>query len=198
MANDRVLCLFHDDTIKGMKINSLTYSKLFDIDSSITKLTSLLSLGLQDGYYILDLKDNSEVYLNALISEINASDFPAQQLSFQSPDIEALNIIRKAVPSANFIFLSKLKRELPWFKKPSTSGIIDKLVRNKINIVSFKGRKFLDEDFVTNFKINEIKVLVWNINETHRVEHYMDIGVDGIITDRLLEIQQYIASISDL
>ncbi len=189
MSKDGVIYLFHDKTINGTTVDSYNYSEMLKFDNTITKLSSVLNLGTPDGYYILDLKNNSRDFLENLISLIQMSDFPHQKQAFQSSSIEGLARIRGNLPNSRYVFLTKLKRKLPWFRKPSSSEIIETLAASNIMIASLKGRQFIDKDFVNDFRQKGIEILVWNINDLQRVKYYTSLGVGGIITDRLLEIR---------
>ncbi|MCP4265812.1 MAG: glycerophosphodiester phosphodiesterase [Candidatus Brocadiaceae bacterium] len=189
MSKDGVIYLFHDKTINGTTVDSYNYSEMLKFDNTITKLSSVLNLGTPDGYYILDLKNNSRDFLENLISLIQISGFTHQKLIFQSSDIEELTRIKKYLPNSRYAFLSKLKRKLPCYRKPSSSEIIETLVSNNIMIASLKGRQFIDNVFINDFRQKGIKILVWNINDLQRVKYYTNLGVDGIITDRLLRIR---------
>ena len=43
-----------------------------------------------------------------------------------------------------------------------------------------------------DFKDRGIKVLVWNINDFSRIHYYKEIGVDGVITDKISEYENMI------
>lgn len=189
MSKDHVVYLFHDETINGSNVDLYTHNEMQSFDPTIPKLSSVLNLDIPLGYYILDLKDESSEFIAVLTSLIQESNFPIQKLSFQSANISVLSKIRETLPKSQYIYLSKLKRKRLWFHKPSSSELFELLAKNNISAVSLKGRQFIDITFIESLKLKGIKVLIWNINSLERVEYYTSLGVDGIITDRLLEIR---------
>lgn len=55
--------------------------------------------------------------------------------------------------------------------------------------VSLKGRQFINEFFVQEFKSAGYRVNIWTINDPARGAFYQKIGVDGLITDFVEEIR---------
>ena len=58
----------------------------------------------------------------------------------------------------------------------------------------------LQETIVTRSMIqdihkNEKRVFVWTVNNMSRIENYMKMGVDGIITDKILQTKQRISEV---
>jgi glycerophosphoryl diester phosphodiesterase len=50
--------------------------------------------------------------------------------------------------------------------------------------ITFEGQEVVTEDFVTDAHANNLAVHVWTINDRETMEWLIDIGVDGIMTDR--------------
>lgn len=188
-SSDGVIHLFHDAVLNGEGLSSYTYSEILEINNSVATLSSVLKIGIPDGYYILDLKEGNEKFLERLVETISHSGFPIKKIAFQSTNVEVLKTIKRVLPDANYILVSKLKRSFPWITPPSSLKLAEFLQRNKIDHISMKGRRFIDKEFVNNLKMKGIGVFVWTINDPKRAEHYVDIGVDGIITDDFLGLR---------
>ncbi len=192
ISKDEVLYLLHDDEINGRKIRALSFQELLNLDKDINKLESIFSLGVPEGYYILDLKDDGDVFVKRIKSLFMSVIFPTNKIAFQSYDLKLLKSLKRDLPNSQIILISKLKRKFPWIIKPSNSKLINKLNENNISIVSIKGRSFIDRDYIKGFKDREIKVIIWNINDFNRINFYRDIGVDGVVTDTISEYMNII------
>jgi len=188
-SRDGVIHLFHDAVLNGEDLSSYTYSEISEINNSVTTLYSVFKVGVPDGYYILDLKEKNKRFIESLVETILLSGFPIKNIAFQSINIETLITIKKVFPGATYILVSKLKRSFPWVTPPSSSELAEVLQRNKIDHISIKGRKFIDKEFVNSLKMKGVRVFVWTINDPKRAEHYVDMGVDGIITDDFLGLR---------
>lgn len=189
ISSDGIIYLFHDAALNGVDVSSYTYSEIAEIENSVTTLSTVLGVGAPSGYYILDLKENSVKFLESLTETILNSNFPVKKIAFQSINIETLKAVKRMLPGAAYILVSKLRRNFPWFIPPLSSNLAAVLQRNKIDHISIKGRKFIDKGFVNNLKAKGIRVFVWTVNDLERAEYYDDIGVDGIITDDILGLR---------
>lgn len=73
-----------------------------------------------------------------------------------------------------FLILHKLK--LDRFKRPpfDAAQIPD----------SYEGKRYLEASMVESLRGHGVPVHVWTVNETEDMEYFLDLGVDGIVTDR--------------
>ncbi len=192
ISKDNILYLYHDQKLQGINVQTLAYKEINELNNSICKLSEVLKINIPDGYYILDLKDisNNDSFLNALKIVFANSEYPINKIAFQSSNIEFLHELKNLFPQSKFIFLSKNKRKFPWYTKPSNKELISKLIDKNISIVNIKGRRFIDKQYLADFKESGIKVFVWTINDFDRIDFYKDIGADGIITDKIDELKR--------
>ena len=51
--------------------------------------------------------------------------------------------------------------------------------------MSIKGRLFIDKKYIDDIKSSGHEVHVWTINDPERAVYYKNLGVDGLITDRV-------------
>ena len=187
ISKDEVLYLFHDDKIDGAKIEALSFQELLKLDNDICKLETIFNLDVPEGYYILDLKNDGDVFAKRIKSLFKSTNFPMSKIAFQSYDLKLLKLLKRELPNSQIILISKLKKEFPWIVEPSNSKLIKILSENNISIVSIKGRSFVDKYFIKGFKDRGIKVIIWNINNFDRINFYRNIGVDGVVTDKSSE-----------
>ncbi|MEM0966492.1 MAG: glycerophosphodiester phosphodiesterase [Verrucomicrobiota bacterium] len=185
MLNDETIVLFHDLELKGQKLATLTYRQLQALSPSyhVPTLDEALLEVVPEKSIILDLKSNTLKFASILSSTLGRKerDF---DLIVQSSDLPVLKEIEnKLSDSAEYQFLTKLEREGIVQREPSVNEIIESLSSSGISGVSAKGRRFIDESFVSSIQTAGFRFYVWTINEPKRIRHYLGLGVDGIITD---------------
>jgi len=191
ISKDKELILYHDKKMNGSAISSMLFSEIQEENSQIPKLSSVLEVGVPRGYLLLDLKEQSQGYLNRIIKEIKASNMPATRIALQSQQIETLLYLRKSLPEARYIFLSN-QSVVPHFSISNAEKLAKELSRNNIGTVSIKGRKYINKKYIDAFKALDITVNVWTINEISRATHYTNLGVSGIITDNIIELSEVV------
>ena len=57
------------------------------------------------------------------------------------------------------------------------------LAEDGLHGITTQGRQFVDKASVAAFHKKGLKYFVWTINPPDRIQHYVGIGVDGIISD---------------
>ena len=125
-----------------------------------------------------------------MVDIVKESKIPQDKIIIQSHDLQLLQSIKKKLPKSRYFYLSKLRRQFPFFSAPKPEQIIEDIGDAKINGVSLKGRRFISKDFVQSLQSSSLDVFVWTINDTERFEYYNRIGVQGIITDRATDFNK--------
>ena len=80
--------------------------------------------------------------------------------------------------------LHSMERTGPFLSKPTAENLLAD-ARQDVDILSIKGRQFLDKEYIGKLKSAGLKVFVWTINDAARADFYESIGIDGIITDKV-------------
>ena len=200
VTTDSVVYLFHDREVRHKSILNLTYAEVLGLVGStvLTTLQELLALESGNGYYILDLKDIGVSSVLPIIEAVRKSAFPHAKLTFQSDDVLTLDALREWFPASRYLYRNRLSRRFPFFSPPKPERILKTLASYDIDGVSFKGRRFIDREFVGAFKDQGLLFYVWTINDPSRAKFYKEVGVDGIITDDIVKLRQFVTpSLSD-
>jgi glycerophosphoryl diester phosphodiesterase len=190
VSKDGVVFLFHDDNIHDILISKMDYSEIGSlVEYTAPSFESILDLGNPPGYFVLDLKDKDPARYISIAALITKSGINQNRFVVQSNNTAALMAVKEYLPGASFYYLSHLKRRFPFYLTPRPSRVLNRIRGLEIDGVSVKGRRFIDEHFVQEFKEAGYLVNVWTINDPARASYYRDIGVDGIITDVIEEIR---------
>lgn len=183
MSSDQVIFLFHNRRFKGKEVSLYSYAEITKRDDKIPTLISILSAGIPSGYYLFDLKEYSKEFMTALSKTVSNSEFPEEKIVFQSDNAELLVSLRTKHSKAKYIYLSKLKRSFPFFKKPDPIKLKQKLSEFKFDGISLKNKSYINQSFINVLKADHTDVYVWTINNVDRANEYSTFGVTGIITD---------------
>ena len=136
-----------------------------------------------------------EPFARALIKSVRDAGF-AQRTTIQSFDWRTLQVVQKEAPEIGTVYLS-IQRQLDNIGagKPGTSpwtagfghaehGSVPKMIKAAGGRIwsSFYGD--LDAAKVKEAKALGLTVLAWTVNDPAQIARIMDLGVDGIVSDR--------------
>ena len=140
--------------------------------------------------FLIEIKDDSDALVSDFCRTIRRFELNDRVIaaSFRSGPLESLRqtcpeVATSASSSAglSFVFLHWLRLDAAYhptsqaFQFPTRFGKID----------------LIDRRFIARAHAHNIQVHVWTINDSNAMQHYLDLGVDGLITDypdRLLHI----------
>ena len=140
--------------------------------------------------FLIEIKDDSPALVRDFCRAIQRFELSERVIaaSFRSGPLASLRQVCPAVATSassstglSFVFLHWLRLDAAYhptsqaFQFPTRFGAID----------------LIDRRFVARAHAHNIQVHVWTINDPDAMQHYLDLGVDGLITDypdRLLGI----------
>lgn len=183
---DGVAYLFHDNEYRGKKVLELDYSQIVALigERLAPELDAVLARPAP-GYYILDLKQARIEDIPILQKSLSASNILDEQVVIQSSSIKLLSELQKRIGNVRLAYLSKLKRAGFTNAVPNPIDILNPIKHLDIKILSIKGRRFLNVEYIKALKSGGQDVFVWTINRTERAAFYREIGVNAVITDKL-------------
>ena len=194
VSSDGIVYLYHDNAISYTEVKGLTHSDVVDLVGSerAPTLKKVFERVQLKGFYILDLKSPWFKQQEALINVVKQSNIPLNKIIVQSHDLQLLQSIKKKLPESRYFYLSKLRRQPPFFSTPKFERIMSEIGDAKIDGVSLKGRRFISKDFVQSLQDFGLDVFVWTINDVDRFEYYKSVGVQGVITDRATDFNKWL------
>jgi len=190
VSKDGVVFLYHDDDIDGRSISRLDYAEVNSaMEITAPTFESILNLGEPPGYFVLDLKEMDPNKYESLAPLILASAVEQSRFVIQSNSVAVLAAVKEQLPGAEFYYLTHLKRMFPLYRAPKSNSIVARIEGFNVDGVSLKGRGFIDQRFIQDFKDAGYLVNVWTINDPARASYYRGIGVDGLITDFIEQVR---------
>lgn len=183
MTADGELVLFHDAKISGELVSQMDYAQVQQQTPGyqVPSLAEALRTGMAGKTMLLDLKERSEPFLDKVIEVVAGQTPSGHRVVMQSTDMKSLDYLREHADAGLALFyVTDLN---PGGRVVDAVTLAQFLSDRKLQGITAKGRQFVDADFLEPFHQRKLKYYVWTINEKERIEHYHQLGVDGIITD---------------
>ena len=171
-TKDGVLILYHDYNLKnGKKIKDCTYDYLKNFD--VPKLSSLLKITPKNFTLNLEIKNDENIYPNIekeILAELNiAKNIKKEQILISSFSVLTLQKIRALDKQISIGVLTRnFEIKTPLSLKAKSVNISAKRVNKKIIETCHK---------------NNLKVLVYTVNDLQTYQELKTWGVDGIFSD---------------
>lgn len=183
MLKDATLVLFHDADHGKESIKQFDHATLNKRvgGEGVPTLKQGLAETASGKTLLLDLKEDSPEFLDKVLAECAASTISGTRVELQAYTFDGLKYLReKTAPGTPLYYVTNLKPNGKWTKAPE---LAQKLADMKLQGVTAKGREMVDAQYVRAFRQMGLKYFVWTINEPARMKHYVELGVDGVITD---------------
>ena len=196
VSSDGIPYIFHDDDVKRILNNPIRFDSLSsnEIDElsifnscKIPKLSDAL-LRFPNLCFQIDFKTD-EVVMPALdvINEMNVFD----RVCIASFNSKRLQNVRSLYPDLCISMGPKeiIKTLLASF------GLYNKSIHGQclqVPIYQY-GIKIVTQRFINYVQKKGLKIIVWTINDLKTMDKLISMGVDGIITDKPLELKQLLA-----
>lgn len=189
MTKDSVLIVFHDDNVKGKKIEKHPYDefKHFRLENGepIPTIDDYLEQGKKypQTMLVYELKKHSSEQVEDLFVDLTIRKLEEHGLL----DPERVMFI-----SFSFHMCSRLAEKLPEFtvqylegnKKPS------KVKAKGISGIDYNQTVLsLNSKWIRNAHSNKMSVNVWTVNKEHDMEKMIGLGVDQITSDNPLSVR---------
>ena len=186
---DGQLMAFHDQTLDRVtdfsgNIQNLTSIELYDIKVKdkyrIPFLEELLE-NFPDCFFSVDMKcDESVDPLINLVKDMKAID----RVCFASFNQKRLNFVRDYF--GNKCITSMGPNEILLTKVSSFINLKQKINSNIASLPTSRYKiKFLNERNIHYLRSLKIKVIAWTINNEKEIRDLIDMGVNGIMTDKI-------------
>lgn len=197
LTKDGQIIVIHDATTKrttGMegKVAEMTLADLRKLDAGKWKgpafmgeklptLTEMLATASEGKRVFVEVKCGPEI-VPELNRVLKASKLPAKLtpvISFHAEVISALKKERPDVPAYWLVSLNSNKE-----KPPTAEELIAKAKEIKADGLDLSASNVLDEAFAKKVKAAGLGLYVYTVNDPKRARRMVEIGVEGITTDR--------------
>ena len=183
MLKDGTLVLFHDaDHVKESikQFDHAAFNKRIGGKGVPTLKQGLMEVAAGK-VLLLDLKEHSPEFLDRVLDEVAASTISGTRVELQATSFKGLKYLREKAPEGTpLYYVTSLKSGGKWTE---AEALAKQLADMKLQGVTAKGRQMVDAEYVMAFRKRGLRYFVWTINDPARMKHYVELGVDGVITD---------------
>ena len=194
VSADGIAYLYHDEEFDGDPVAPLSYAEIVSrTAASAPRLDEVLTAAEFSGFLVVDLKETGMRIVDAVIESVRDSGVEPSRITIQTEDLEDLQILGDWFADIPLMYLVRLKAKWPFRRVQSAESILAEIRDTTIDGVSLKGRSYIDRDFIAKLRDAGYRVTMWTINKPSRAIYYQQIGVHGLITDNVSELQDALA-----
>ncbi|MBL0063062.1 MAG: glycerophosphodiester phosphodiesterase [bacterium] len=176
LTRDGVPVVFHDDEFStGEKIGDLTFAEMREV-----------AHGLRSHVHTLE----------EVLRELAGKGFVNIEIKAAGREADVLAIARKVMPKETFLFSSFLPEVVAAYRALAKDVPVIWIVAEQLSLehaldvvhqIDAKGIAFYHElitpELAGYFKIHNVPLFTWTVNDVAEARRLIDIGVAGIITD---------------
>jgi len=195
MTKDGKIVVIHDaDTTRtaGMSLqvakSTLAELRLLDVgkwkgekfaDEKIPILEEMLETVPRGKKVFIEVKCGPEI-IPELDRVLKAAKLNGEQTPIISFNAAVVTEIKKARPDLPAYWIVGLNKK----EKPFADGLIEKAKAMKADGLDLSASPLVDADYVKAAKAAGLKLYVWTVNDVTTAKRMVEIGVDGITTDK--------------
>ncbi len=200
LTGDKEIVVIHDkktgrvgDKSLSVRRSSLKELKTVDVGSKkgdqwkgekIPTLAGVLASIPQQAKLIIEIKCGREI-IPILVSELRSSKVEASQIEIIAFNYRVLTEMKREAPEYKMLWLLPLDYFWPaWASKLNLQKKLRKLMKSNLDGVNVWAGKVINRAFVETLKDKKLSVYTWTVNDPDRAKSLINIGVDGITTDR--------------
>ncbi len=121
----------------------------------------------------------------ALAETIRSSDLDRRQVTVIAFDETVIAGMKAMLPKTKALWLTEIKQTRPGIWRPTAQQIVNKAKKIGADGVDLEAvAEALDEAFIRTLRDAGLEVHVWTVNDAKLARRMIDLGVDGITTDR--------------
>ena len=120
-----------------------------------------------------------------LAESIRSSVLDPQQVTVIAFDKEVITNLKRILPKTKMLWLTEIKQTSSGVWRPTAQQIVATAKGIGADGVDLEARpEALDEAFLGHLRAADLEVHVWTVNDEKLARRMIDLGVDGITTDR--------------
>ncbi len=140
---------------------------------------------IPDGRAIfIEIKTDAAI-VPVLAESIRSSDLDPRQVTVIAFDQQVIASLKGILPKTKTLWLTEIKETEPGVWRPTAQQIVKTAKEIGADGVDLEARpEALDEAFLGHLRAAGLEIHVWTVNDEKLARRMIDLGVDGITTDR--------------
>ena len=199
LTGDNKIAVIHDRTTnrtsgvyKKVRSQTLESLRLLDVgrnkgsqwaDQKIPSLEEVLDTVPAGKKIFIEIKCD-QIILPQLSKILKSSKLKSGQVKIIGFNLKTMSLAKNYFPKYEIFWLRNVDRSPLRFWKLNKDEIIYRTLQNRLNGLDIKSHKLIEQDLVDRIKSAGLKLFVWTINDLEEAKRLINLGIDGITTDR--------------
>ena len=134
--------------------------------------------------------------MNPLIQLMQSKKFQTNQIEFISFNLEVIATIKEYFPDYKALWVLDLDYYWPhWLLRINPLKIIKTIEENRLDGADVWAGKVINKSFIAAFKQKGLLLYTWTVNDVALGKKLLNLGIDGITTDRASWLSKQIKGI---
>ncbi len=200
LTQDNKVVVIHDrntkrTAAKNKPVKSQTLSELLKLDAGAFKgqkwkgekiplLKDALSTVPAGKKLVIEIKSDTAIipHLKQILKNSHLKPGQVEIICFQ---LKIISSVKKLMPDYKALLLSELDyNRLSKLLHRSVDKLINKAVENKLDGLDLWAGELITRELVDKIKAEGLLIYLWTVNNPAKAKKYIDMGIDGITTDR--------------
>jgi len=200
LSKDKQIVVIHDTNTKrtggvSKKVSAQSLHELKDLDfgkfkgkkwisEKIPTLEEVLSSVPSNKKIILDIKCGLDI-IPSLKKDIDNSGLDIDQIELVGFKFKTMVTIKKTFPENIVLWCHNLDYNIiRKIVKPNINLLIKRAFDNSLNGIDVWDSDLISKSIVESIKNLGLKIYVWTVNDLERAKRLIELGVDGINSDK--------------
>jgi glycerophosphoryl diester phosphodiesterase len=199
LTRDGQIICFHDASLKRIAridrcVNDYSWDELRSVDAGAWKasqfageriptLAAVLSTVPAGKRYYVEVKCGPEI-IEPLQRVIQSSGLQAKQIVIIALQLPVIAAIKQAIPECPAYWVAEFKRAETGRWQPDVRDIVGSAQRAGLNGLDLMAMGPIDASLVKRIKAAGLGLCVWTVDDPPLARRLMDLGVQGITTNR--------------
>ncbi len=199
LTADNQIVVIHDRNTKRIsgvykKVSAQTFESLRKLDvgsykgnqwkdQKIPLLEEVLDIVPRGKQIFIEIKCGKDI-LPPISKVIKRSKLKSEQIKLIGFNFKTMSLSKIYIPKSEVFWLRNSGRSALRFWKSNEDEIISRTLEKKLNGLDIKWHKLINKDLVDRIKSTGLKLFIWTVNDYKEADRLIQLGVDGVTTDR--------------
>jgi glycerophosphoryl diester phosphodiesterase len=199
LSRDRQIVCIHDDTLKrtggaDQAVSELSLDELrkFDVGSwkapqfagqRIATLAEMLATVPPEKRFYVEVKCGPEI-VPELVRVVSACGLAPEQIAPICLDLSVIAAIKRAIPQCPAYWVVEFKRNSAGAWRPTLEEMLRSATDAKLDGLDLMATGPIDAQLVRQAQAAGLRLCVWTVDDPILARQLLDLGVEGITTNR--------------
>ncbi len=199
LTKDSEIVVIHDKNTKRIsgihkivktqlleELKSLDVGKIESKNTGFEKIPTMDEVldSIPDGKYVfIEIKCGSEI-IESLVKILSETRMDHYRIKLMSFNLKVISKIKNLLPDYEAFWIKRSYKGNFIRSKTGLKKVIEKIKQHNLNGLNIQYGRFITPEYVKILKSENLKLFIWTVNEVGKAIKLVNLGVDGIISDR--------------